>query len=225
MTEAENCDANFDEVFKKFDEIQFSRRNIEDLSLHTIPTGSHEFQKVLWTCEDTEKQNKNEEEVTFRQRSHTIDSTYGKPKKHHVHFSSRLETKPVNMGSNESIDGTRHGILLRHNSNSFGRERSNTIDSVYKKEKFFTIPQNSRVHHSSSDSIEEEQTTGDKQSQSVQCSNRKTSVGDKKSSRSVGGRSPVSSSHRKTSSGESPLSRTNIGSPQRKHSQSSHRVH
>lgn len=228
MTDVENDNKQFDAVFKKFDEIEFHRQTIEDLTLHTIPSGSQEFQKVLWTCDDSEKkQNSDNEERTFRQRSHTIDSTYVKPKKHHVHFPSSLETPPMKLGSSESIDGTRHGILIRHNEDSTGRERSNTIDTVYKKDrKFITIPQNSRVHHSSSDSIEEETENREKnKSKSVHSPKRKISVVERKTSRTNSGKSSTLVSSRKTSVGESPLCRSNTSSPHRKHSQSNHRVH
>lgn len=240
----ERCDEDFEKVFKKFDEIQFNRKVIDDLNLNTIPTGSQEFQKVLWACDDSAhtKDNKENDDSQFRQRSQTIDSTYAKRKKHHVHFSSHLETAPTKLGSSESIDGTIHGILMKQT----GRERSNTIDTVYKKEKkFITIPQTSS-HHSSSDSIEGATETAENQapngSKHVQYSKRRTgeSAGNRSSPVDVKGiKSPercrksngqkvkggvFTTASRKISGGGSPLARSHNGSPQQKHSRGDHHV-
>uniref|UniRef100_A0A8W8LB52 Uncharacterized protein n=1 Tax=Magallana gigas TaxID=29159 RepID=A0A8W8LB52_MAGGI len=92
----------------------------------SIPSGSQEFQQALV------ESGVEPEETGFRKRSHTVDSSYTRPK-NHVHFSMKLTTtEPCKHGSSEDIH-KRHGILRHHEG---GRGRSNTLDhpSISEKE-------------------------------------------------------------------------------------------
>jgi hypothetical protein len=97
--------------------LEFDNLKMEKLSM---PSGSQEFQKVLLQT------GVEPEETEFRKRSHTVDSSYVRPK-NHVHFSSKLTTtEPCKHGSSDDIH-KRHGILRHHDGT---RSRCNTYDST-----------------------------------------------------------------------------------------------
>lgn len=118
----DNCQEN---SRSQLDHLHLEFNNLRMAKL-SIPSGSQEFQQALV------ESGVEPEETGFRKRSHTVDSSYTRPK-NHVHFSMKLTTtEPCKHGSSEDIH-KRHGILRHHEG---GRGRSNTLDypSISEKE-------------------------------------------------------------------------------------------
>lgn len=111
----DNCEPNISHLDHLH--LEFNNLKMEKLS---IPSGSQEFQKVLL------ESGIEPEETEFRQRSHTVDSSYAR-RRNHVHFSSKLTTtEPCKHLSSDDIH-KRHGILRHHDG---VRSRSNTMDTT-----------------------------------------------------------------------------------------------
>lgn len=111
----DNCHEN---KTSQLDHLHLEFNNLKMAKL-SIPNGSQEFRQALL------ESGLEPEETAFRKRSHTVDSSYARPK-NHVHFSSKLTTtEPCKHGSSDDIH-KRQGIL-RHQDRA--RNRSNTFDS------------------------------------------------------------------------------------------------
>lgn len=130
----DNCEANITNQLDHL-HLEFNDLKMEKLS---IPSGSQEFQKVLL------ESGIEPEETEFRKRSHTVDSSYVRPK-NHVHFSSKLTTtEPCKHGSSDDIH-KRHGILRHHDGI---RSRSNTLDNpITEREDVSVMGNQNKVKH------------------------------------------------------------------------------
>lgn len=112
----DNCQAS---IGSHLDHLHLELNNLRMAKL-SIPSGSQEFQQALM------ESNVEPEDTGFRKRSHTVDSSYSRPR-NHVHFSVKLTTtEPCKHGSAEDVH-RRQGILRHHEG---GRSRSNTLDTA-----------------------------------------------------------------------------------------------
>ncbi|KAK3091150.1 hypothetical protein FSP39_017520 [Pinctada imbricata] len=128
--------------------------NLKIINERPIPMGSQEFQKAILECDLSRGSSRgssveSSDDEQFRQRSHTIDTTYGRHRAHSVSFASNLvSTKPIKHSSHEEMHPK--GILRHHHEHlDFFKEetrpaRRNTLDNTYRvNKKFFTRPEKS----------------------------------------------------------------------------------